>query len=250
MYRAIVVDDEEVIRNGVSRQLESLNLSIKVVAKARDGEEALKLFFEHTPDIVLMDINIPRINGLECIRRIREVNQTCVIIIVSGYDDFEYARTAIIHNVDFYLLKPVDDEEFEDIIRQAVSRYNERMEAKNIITRHTPAQPKAKTSVIEFINTHYTQKDLTSETLEKEFNLSRTALFNQIKKLTDMSFNEYVTGLRINHAIRLLKEDKTIGEIADCIGYSDQYYFSRIFKKKTGLSPSEYREQQERTHTS
>lgn len=246
MYRAIVVDDEEMIRNGMSRQIETMGLSIKVVAKAADGEEALEQFYTHTPDILLMDINIPRIDGLECIRRIREFNEICVIIIVSGYDDFEYARQAIKHNVDFYLLKPVEDDEFKTVIEQAVARYNDRIEHQNIISRFKVQKPKPKSSVIEFINTHYTQKELSSEILEKEFNLSRTALFKLMKELTGMSFVEYLTMLRINYSIRLLKEDKTIGEISSLSGYADQYYFSRVFKKKTGFSPTEYRENLER----
>lgn len=246
MYRAMVVDDEEMIRNGLARQLETLGLSIRVVAKAKDGEEALALFREHSPDILLMDLNIPKIDGMECIRQIREVNQTCVILIISGYDDFEYARKAITNNVDFYLLKPVDDEEFQTTMEQAVAKYDERIEYQNILARFHSQNPKPKSSVIEYINTHYTQKELALETLEKEFSLSRTALFNLIKERTGMSFVEYVTTLRINYSIRLLKEDKTIGEIAVLCGYADQYYFSRVFKKKTGLSPTEYREKSER----
>jgi two-component system response regulator YesN len=246
MYRAIVVDDEEMIRNGMSRQIETMGLSIKVVAKAKDGVEALEQFHTYTPDILLMDINLPRIDGLECIRRIREMNQTCVIIIVSGYDEFEYARQAIKHNVDFYMLKPVEDDEFKTVIQQAIAKYNNRIEQQNIISRFTEQKPKPRSTVIEFINTHYTQKELSSEILEKEFNLSRTALFKLMKELTGMSFVEYLTMLRINYSIRLLKEDKTIGEISNLSGYADQYYFSRVFKKKTGFTPTEYRENMER----
>ncbi|WP_313130889.1 response regulator transcription factor [Anaerocolumna sp.] len=246
MYRAIVVDDEEMIRNGMSRQIETMGLSIKVVAKAKDGVEALEHFHTYTPDILLMDINLPRIDGLECIRRIREMNQICVIIIVSGYDEFEYARQAIKHNVDFYMLKPVEDDEFKTVIQQAIAKYNNRIEQQNIISRFTEQKPKPRSTVIEFINTHYTQKELSSEILEKEFNLSRTALFKLMKELTGMSFVEYLTMLRINYSIRLLKEDKTIGEISNLSGYADQYYFSRVFKKKTGFTPTEYRENMER----
>lgn len=243
MYRAIVVDDEEMIRNGVARQIETMGLQIRVVAKAGDGPEAMRLVEQHAPDILLMDINIPHIDGLECIRRIREKNKLCVIIIISGYDDFEYAQRAIRHNVDFYLLKPVEDEEFEDIMRQAVMTYDERLEHQNILAKFADKQqkPRAKSSVIEYINTHFTQKELSSEMVEREFHLSRTALFKMMKELTGMGFNEYVTKLRIDYSMRLLREDVSIGEVAVRCGYADQYYFSRVFKKKTGISPKEYR---------
>lgn len=243
MYRAIIIDDEELIRCGMRRQIESMDLNIKVLDTAADGIEALKVYEKYIPDILLVDIDIPHISGLECIRRIREKNQLSVIIIVSGYDKFEYARQAIEHNVDFYMLKPVEDDEFYSVMKQAVEKFNERLEQQNILHQFSNQRPKPRVSIIEFINTHYTQKDLSCESIEKEFNISRTALFNLIKTSTGKSFIEYLTMLRINHSIRLLKGDKdrTIQEIALDSGYSDQYYFSRVFKKVTGLSPKEYR---------
>lgn len=243
MYRAIVVDDEYLIRIGMSRQIESMGLGIQVIDTASDGIEALKAYEKYIPDIFLVDIDIPHINGLECIRRIREKNKLSVIIIVSGHDKFEYAKKAIEHNVDFYMLKPVEDEEFYNVMKQAIEIFDSRLEHQNILQQFFSQKPKPKYSVIEFININYTQKYLSSEYIEKEFNISRTALFKLIKTSTGKSFIEYLTRLRINHSIRLLKGDKdqTIQEIALASGYSNQYYFSRVFKKTTGSSPKEYR---------
>lgn len=248
MYRAIVVEDEELIRKGISSLLESMRLGIKVVGTASDGLETLDVYEKYIPDILLIDINIPHINGLECIKRIREKNSTSVIIILSGYDNFEYARQAILHDVDFYLLKPVDDDEFYDAMKKAIEIFNHRLEEQNIISKFTPETRKS-SSVIEFINTNYIKRELSSEYIENEFNISRSVLYKLIKTSTGKSFVEYLTMLRINHAIRLLesKKDITIQEIALASGYSDQYYFSRVFKKNCGLSPREYKERSERT---
>lgn len=244
MFRAIVADDEELIRDGISSLIESMGLKIKVVATAADGLETMDLYEKYIPDILLIDINIPHINGLECIRRIREKNTMSVIIIISGYDKFEYARQAIEHEVDFYLLKPVDDDEFYEIMKQAIEKFNSRLHLQNIISKFSPNKLNTKSSVIEFINTNYTNKELSSEYIEKKFNVSRTALYKIIKNSTGKSFIEYLTMMRINHSIRLLQSDKelTIGEIALASGYTDQYYFSRVFKKNTGFSPKDYKE--------
>lgn len=248
MYRAIVADDEELIRNGISDSIESMRLGIKVVATASDGLETLEIYEKYIPDVLLIDINIPHIDGLECIKRIREKNNTSVIIIISGYDKFEYARQAIEHNVDFYLLKPVDDDEFYEVIKQAIAKFNQRLDEQNIISRFSAEKPKTKSSIIEFINTNYTNKDLSFEYIEKHFNICRSALYKLMKSSTEMSFIEYLTMLRINHSIRLMKSDRelTIREIALASGYTDQYYFSRVFKKNTGLSPKDYKDFLER----
>lgn len=248
MYRAIVADDEELIRNGISNLIDSMGLGIKVVATASDGLETLDIYEKYIPDILLIDINIPHINGLECIKKIRDKNSISVIIIISGYDKFEYARQAIEHNVDFYLLKPVDDEEFYDVMKQAIEKFNNRLEEQNIISKFSPEKQKSKSSVIEFINTNYTNKDISSEYIENEFNICRSALYKIIKTSTKKSFIEYLTMLRINHSIRLMESDKelTIREIALASGYTDQYYFSRVFKKNTGFSPKDYKDLLER----
>lgn len=226
MYRAIVADDEELIRNGISKLIESFKLGIKVIATAQDGLETLDIYEKYIPDILLIDINIPHISGLECIKRIREKNSTSVIIIISGYDKFEYAKQAIENNVDFYLLKPVDDDEFYEILKQSIDKFNKRLEEQNIISSFAAKKPQSKSSIIEFINANYTNKGLSVEYIEKQFNISRSVLYKLMKTSTQMSFIEYLTMIRINHSIRLMKSEKefTIREIALASGYTDQYY--------------------------
>lgn len=243
MYRAIVADDEDIIVNGMSKYIQSLNLDIKVVATSNDGRDTLEKFNKYCPDILLIDINMPHLTGLDCIKEIRKFNSTTVIIIISGYDKFEYAKQAIQNNVDFYLLKPIDDDEFLDVLKDAINIFNDRLEKQNILSKYTLSNNDIDGNVIDYINSHYTQSDLSTDLLESKFNMNRISLYKLIKKATNMSFIEYVTTLRINHAIRLLDSNQklSIGEIALEVGYSDQYYFSRVFKKSTGYSPKDYK---------
>lgn len=113
MIRALVGDDEENIRKGLIRQIESLDLGIQVVAAAENGRQVMEYYEKMTPDLLVLDINMPLMSGLECIEQIRAQDPDCVILILSGYDHFSYAQKAIQHHVDFYLLKPVEDEELE-----------------------------------------------------------------------------------------------------------------------------------------
>ena len=236
MYRALVADDEEMIRRGISRQISSMNLDIVVQGTAEDGKELLEQYEKLIPDLLLVDINIPHIDGLQCIKQIRETNTTSVIIIISGYDNFEYAQQAIMHGVDFYLLKPVEDHDFYQVMKQAVAKSMQK-------------RPRSRQSIVEYIQEHYTDKDLSSEYLEQEFHISHSALFKLIKSQTGKSLNEYITMLRMKHATRLLLSNPeiTFHEVALECGYSDQYYFSRVFKKNTGYSPRDYRARNQET---
>lgn len=243
MYRALVADDEINILEGMAQQVEEFDLGITVVAKAKNGKQVLEFNDKYSPDIILIDINMPFINGLECIKEIRKSNSACAIIIVSGYDSFKFAQEAIRHNVDFYLLKPVDDIELYDILKEAIENYDKRIGEQNILNKIFPLQKDTKSSVIKYINENYTRNDLSSEQIERHFGLSRSTLFKIMKSYTNMSLVEYITMLRMKNAIHLLEinDEITVCEISKAVGYSDQYYFSRAFKKYTGYSPKEYR---------
>lgn len=106
MYKALIADDEEIIRSGLSRLL-ARDPDFEVAALAEDGEQALELAAERLPDLLLVDINMPFLNGLEFIERLEGVLRGAVIIVITGYDDFSYAQQALRLGVFDYLLKPV-----------------------------------------------------------------------------------------------------------------------------------------------
>ena len=241
MIRALVGDDEENIRNGLIRQIESLNLGIQVVAAAENGRQVMDCYEKMTPDLLVLDINMPLMNGLECIEQIRAQDQDCVILILSGYDSFSYAQKAIQHHVDFYLLKPVEDEELEDVLRQSVQRFQSRMEQRKLLRKMKEKEPEP-ASLIRYLYEHFTDPDLNAEKLQEQFSISHSTLFKLVKTATGKTLVELITDLRMDLAQRLLRQKELpVKEVAGRCGYSGQFYFSRIFKKQTGLSPKEYR---------
>ena len=241
MIRALVGDDEENIRNGLIRQIESLDLGIQVVAAAENGRQVMEYYEKMTPDLLILDINMPLMSGLECIEQIRAQDPDCVILILSGYDHFSYAQKAIQHHVDFYLLKPVEDEELEDALRQSAVRFQQRMEQRKLIRQAKEAEPEP-ASLIRYLYEHFTDPDLNAEKLQEKFSISHSTLFKLVKTATGKTLVELITDLRMELAQKLLaQKELPVKEIAGRCGYSDQFYFSRIFKKQTGLSPKEYR---------
>ena len=127
MFRAVIADDEETIRNGLKKLIESYDLNLTVSGTAKDGEEALQLITKYQPEIILMDINMPFMNGLEVIEKIKELDSDAKIIIISGYDKFNYAQKALELGVYSYLLKPIQFREFKNIIIKAMDSYSKRM---------------------------------------------------------------------------------------------------------------------------
>ena len=106
MYQILIVDDEERVRDLLAKNISKLPLEVEVAAVASDGREALELAIQLKPDIVITDIAMPFLNGLELIRKMRENGIESKNLIISGYDEFDYARQAIALGVQNYLLKP------------------------------------------------------------------------------------------------------------------------------------------------
>lgn len=125
MYRLLIADDEKTIRDGLKKLIQSFDLNLEIIGLAKDGKEALDLITKYEPEIILLDINMPYVNGLEVVREIKELTPLSKIIIISGYDDFEYAQQALEMGVFNYLLKPIDYRKFKEVLEKAMLSYQE-----------------------------------------------------------------------------------------------------------------------------
>ena len=242
MIRTMIVDDEENIRYGLKRQVESLNLDIQVIALVDNGEVALEAVQKYHPELLFMDINMPGMNGLEVIKKIRELQHMCSIIIISGYDDFQFAKEAIRQKVDFYLLKPVDDDELAEVCAQAIDNYQKRLLEHNLLKQY---QPNDSADLLAYIQNHLDDPTLDYDSLQNSFGLSRSSISKLIKQATNQSLSEYITNQRIDLADAYLKNQKNaaIKQIALMCGFTDPLYFSRVYKKIRGRTPNSTREE-------
>ena len=127
MDRVIIADDEETIRNGLENLINSYDIGLNVIKKCKDGKESIEAIEKYKPEIIIMDINMPHINGLDVIDKVKDISPYSKIIIISGYDKFEYAQKAIELGVFNYLLKPIDIVKFKDILLEAKKSYSERI---------------------------------------------------------------------------------------------------------------------------
>lgn len=118
MYKLMIVDDEQSIREGIANGIPWNDWGFEVIAQAEDGAEALELISENKPDVILSDIRMPKVDGVELMQTVNKKYPDIKMIILSGYNDFEYLNTAIKNNVVEYLLKPTDIDEFEETFKR------------------------------------------------------------------------------------------------------------------------------------
>lgn len=117
MLKVMIVDDEPWVLEGLRTMIDWEKYGFEVCGEARNGSEAMRLIQEYKPELVLTDINMPVINGLELITKLNELMpKPPKFVVLTGYNDFKYARTALQQRVNDYLLKPIDDEEIESLL--------------------------------------------------------------------------------------------------------------------------------------
>lgn len=245
LYKVIVVEDEALIRHNITKKIHELNTGFEVIGEAMDGKSALALIEATRPHLVITDIQMPIMNGLELAKNIYYKYPQILIVIISGFSEFNYARKAIEYQVKDYLLKPINSEELLEVMTKIKLQLDANLDSLTDIvnSKNDSISPENLIQAVElYIRSNYT-KDLTVEAIAKSLNFSPDYLSRVYKKYTGQTPLKYLIHLRINTAKQILdSNDKIeIKNVGEMVGYPDQYYFSRIFKTHTGYYPSEYR---------
>lgn len=249
MIRVLIVEDEDIIRRGLICTYDWSAHNCVIVGSASDGQEGLKYINELKPDLVITDIKMPVMNGLEMISHM-EHSETEVVVL-TGFGEFSLAQQALRLGVADYLLKPVDESEMFACIEEIFSRRDDlQNDAKQRFVDALIDQlnlPEPKTSLdrsenvalmLDYIHENYAKKIMLKDVSE-HLSLSANHLNSQFKAETGTTFNDYLNRYRIRVAIRLLAEgDKKVYRVAEMVGIPDYKYFVRVFKKYAGCAPS------------
>ena len=245
LFKAVIIDDEFYVIEGMKKILDWESYGIEIAGTASDGCEGLEIVEKINPDIIITDIRMGNMDGLEMIEALRKRNFCGKIIILSGYQEFEYAQRAINNGVTRYILKPIDVSEFEkligDIIREL--RSLEGAEQKDTSQIHTKIiHSKLASDIISYVDQHYTE-NIQLASLSEMFYCSIAHIGNIFKKNLGMNFTEYIVKKRIDKAKELLRgSHKSVEIIQFEVGYRDAKHFRKIFKDRTGMSPREFRQ--------
>lgn len=248
----LVIDDEYLIVAGLISMINNFCFPNLTVMGFSDPAEACQYVTGNSVDVVLTDINMPGINGLDLISALKEQNGKCKFIILSGYQEFKYAQKAIKLEVVEYLIKPVDEADLHKILRRLYKGcyhvYPEEYSEMMLVDMETYVKDRSGYSrkiqmILEYIDRHF-NSDISLTKLSEISGLHPKYLSTLFAKELNMNYLKYINGLRLNKALQMLGEDLDIpiSTLALSLGYSSERQFYRMFKHLMSITPNEYRE--------
>lgn len=248
MYKLLVVDDEPLVRKGIVTLIDYEKLGISEIYEAVNGREAYDLFDMHSPDIVLLDINLPKINGLELAKRFKDESPSVKIAMLTGYDYFDYALSALKIGVEDYILKPVSRDDITTLLIKLIASIESdrttlelRGMIKNIHETEHIEDDSYKKSLIQITERELGNNAFSLTNLASQMGFSPGYTSTLFKMLMGQSFQDYMLARRLEKAkLLLLTTELKIYEVAERVGFEDVNYFSVRFKKMFGVSPKNY----------
>ncbi|HZG83685.1 response regulator transcription factor [Paenibacillus sp.] len=241
MYKLLLVDDEVEIRNGLSQYFPWSEIGFELVGQCENGKKALDFMAEKPVDVVLCDIMMPVLNGLEVAKSLYETKSPVKIIFLSGYKDFEYAKQALEYDVKGYIVKPTKYDELYAVFSKLKLELDEqRRTAEPEEADGAPYAQKVIAAVKAYAERHY--QDATLEEAAARVHMNPFYLSKYFKEKTGQNFSDYIVSLRMTKAAELLMDIRyKTYEVSELVGYSHAKNFTRTFKKFHGVSPRDYR---------
>lgn len=236
--KLLIADDEDMIRNGIAKYIQLHTDRYEVIYTARNGQEALELILRYKPDLMLLDVQMPLKDGIEVMQDARRAEALPVTIILSGYDEFRYAQQAVRYGARDYLLKPTRS---SDIIKKINDIADEEFGAEMPQAEVREGKNQSIELAKDYMEEHYFEP-LTLNMVADKVGITPAYLSSLFSQHMGITLIDYLNEVRIDHACIYLKQNyfKTY-EIAYKVGYRDEKYFSKVFRKVKGMSPSEYK---------
>ena len=234
----LIADDENLELKVLEKTIKKFFLNELDIFMASNGKQAAGIVENTDINIALLDIEMPGMNGIELAKLIREKNHDCIIIFITAYDRFEYAIEAMHIKAFDYLLKPWKEEKLTGLISEVISSIKE---ISSDDGKSENLQDSQKSIIKKYIKENY-KRDISAGDVAGILGYSDVYFSKIFKQLFDDTFINYLTNLRIEKAKVLLKDVSfNIKEVGASVGYTDSNYFTKVFKRSVGMSPSEYR---------
>ncbi|MEN6563701.1 MAG: AraC family transcriptional regulator [Christensenella sp.] len=245
-FRVVVADDEKLIAHNIAALISTCDPSFSVCAVCFDGQSAFAAIEQHRPHILFTDIKMPLLDGLSLIERAHQFAPNLRCVLISGYGEFEYAKTALQISAFDYLLKPLNKTELAKTIRRAKDELLSEQALLN--TERVASTEQIVASVVQFLHANYSS-EINFAKIAADYNFSSSYLTKIFREHTGKPPIRYLIEFRIQIAKELLRDTNlNIKEISEKTGFVDQFYFSKCFKSYCGVTPSQYKENHENNY--
>lgn len=246
MYQLIIADDEFAIRNGIATNIAWKELGFEVAGRFEDGRDVIRYLEKNSVDVVFTDVEMYEVSGLEVASWVAENRPHVIVVIISGYKEFDYVKEAMSANVFDYILKPLNPEEIQRVFLKIRKKLDEERPQYCIVEENGEGDEKQLSPeklveyAKEYIESHISE-ELTVEVIADKVYMSRSHFAREFKRLTGDSVMDYVIRRRMERAISILRNgEHSQQKVAEAVGYEDLKYFQRSFKKYTGHTIKEY----------
>lgn len=245
--KILVAENEQRAREGICKLIHSIQGDYQIVAKASNGEAALGLIEELTPDVVFTDIKMPYMDGITLIQEARARKLEMEFVVISAYADFQMAQKCISLDVTEYLLKPLTKNELETVLARLSARVNgqrlylpRKGKGEGNLRSHYPDAHPMVLKALDIIEKGYNKKINQTE-LAENLGISPQYFSYIFSKHIGEGFSSYLKKYRISQAMKLLRDGEADkNDVAYKVGFSDMKYFHKVFKEVSGKNLSEY----------
>jgi len=240
MIKVLIADDEYWIRENMKTVIDWRAHSFDFMEPSEDGEQALADVRRECPNILITDVCMPFLSGVELIKAVRAEFPDMVCIALSGYSEYEYVRDAMVAGAIDYLLKPLSADDLLDVLSKAVDW----LTSHGVIKIRSGSVREIVKQVKEYIDTNFVT-ELSLRSLSKQFHVNDSYLSKMFKQELGENLMQYISKRRITRATELIRQGNlSLIEISSLVGYDDYTYFNRVFRKLNGVSPREFKEMQ------
>ena len=236
MWKVMIADDENYMLEAMENLIDWKKMECQLVYKAKNGQDLLDQVKKNPPDIIITDIKMPLVSGIEVARYVYENMLPVKVIILSAYADFQYAQEAIKYDVCGYIIKTSVIEMLPGMIQKAVGKLS-------VPVFETESEECYSDDIFgrlqKYIAEHYMDK-LNLTQISQEIHANGSYLSRLYKTKTGQNLFDVINKMKLEKAKEYMSQGKRIYEIAQMVGFDDVSYFSRVFRKHEGCSPREY----------
>ncbi|SHJ52000.1 response regulator transcription factor [Hespellia stercorisuis] len=247
MYRVMLVEDDRTVRYVYSRMREWEKQGFTIECEAANGSQAVEMLRTHSVDIIFTDIRMPLMNGIEMMKQMKELYPGMLFVLISSYNEFEYAREGLKLGALDYITKPMEEKDLLEVLERAKVILDDASEGGMlqklimISKNEVNEEDSLLANLCGYLEEHLSE-NLTMEDVAEYLNMNRDYLGKQLKLRTGYTFRNLYNSLKMEYAKDLIHESsQKIYEISDSLGYTSADYFSQLFKKSVGMTPAEYK---------